>query len=101
MVLMAERQDCVGLGSLLVGEKNPLAEPENMIGLVRFTTHKGEPAEAILDLQGRWRCSRLPVLERPLNILYDPRRFKPFGVGALHAVAAWLNGTARFPADGR
>ena len=69
-----------------------------MIGLVRFRTHRGEPAEAILDQGGRWRCPRLPVLDRVLNILYAPgdrpTNGTPFGHAELHRVAAWLKGTA-------
>jgi len=101
MVLMSRPLESLECGALPATEEEPPGTPETMLGLVRFVTHKGEPAEAILDLRGRWRCPLLPVLERPLNILYDPRRFKPFGAGALHAAAAWLNGTARFPAEGR
>lgn len=63
-----------------------------MIGIVRFTTHRGESAEAILDDDGRWRCPRLPVLDRVLNILFDPRRDEADGQAALHRVAAWLKG---------
>ena len=68
-----------------------------MIGLVRFETHRGEPAEAILDDVGRWHCPQLPILDRPLNILFDPHRDEPgeapFGRVALGRVAAWLKGS--------
>ena len=40
---------------------------ERHIGVVVFQTHKGERAEAILDVEGVWRCPRLPVLDRVLN----------------------------------
>jgi len=66
------------------------------IGVVDFPTHRGEPAEAILDGEGRWHCPQLPVLDRVLNILFDPRGRgedgAPFGVEELRRVAAWLRG---------
>jgi len=68
-----------------------------MIGLVRFQTHRGEPAEAILGADGRWRCPRLPVLERPLNVLYgldrEPPGEHPLGWPTLTRAAQWLRGT--------
>ena len=70
--------------------------PGPIIGMVIFTTHRGERAEAILDVEGRWRCPRLPVLDRVLNILFDPTRegmgVAPFGHDALRRVADWLKG---------
>lgn len=77
--------------------------PGAMLGLVLFTTHRGELVEAILDPEGRWHCPRLPVLERPLNALYDPRRFEPASPGteALERAAAWLKGTVQLPPDRR
>ena len=73
--------------------------PGSIIGMVIFTTHRGERAEAILDVEGRWRCPRLPVLNRVLNILFDPRREEmgdgPFGQEALRRVAAWLKGVVQ------
>ena len=70
-----------------------------IIGLVIFTTHRGERAEAILDGEGRWRCPELPVLDRVLNLLYVPRReaegVSPFGHDQLGRVAAWLKGEVR------
>lgn len=69
------------------------------IGMVVFWTHKRERAEAILDAEGRWRCPRLPVLDRVLNALYEPRRDTagdmPFGHAELIRVAAWLKGEVR------
>ena len=73
--------------------------PVSIIGTVIFTTHRGERAEAILDVEGHWRCPRLPVLDRVLNILFDPRRegmeVAPFGHDALRRVADWLKGVVR------
>lgn len=69
------------------------------IGKVVFLTHKKEEAEAILDGEGRWRCPKLPVLDRPLNALYEPGRFPrgdmPYGYAAMIQVAAWLKGEVR------
>ena len=69
------------------------------IGVVRFATHRGRPARAILDAAGRWRCPELPVLDRVLNALYPPEdrtEEEPFfGHVALHRVAAWLRGTVQ------
>ncbi len=65
------------------------------IGVVDFPTHRGEPAEVILDGDGRWHCPQLPVLDRVLNILFEPRRGAAdaaFGVEQLRRVAAWLKG---------
>ena len=68
-----------------------------MYGVVRFRTHRGEPAEAILDERGHWQCPRLPVLNRVLNILYAPERVAVPGLSpeaaALLRVANWLKGT--------
>ncbi len=75
------------------------------IGVVIFLTHKKEPAEAILDVEGTWRCPELPVLDRVLNALYGPRRdtrgAMPFGHAELIRVAAWLKGDARLSARSR
>ncbi len=80
-------------------EPRARARPGTIIGMVIFTTHRGERAEAILDGEGRWRCPRLPVLDRVLNILFDPTReamdVAPFGHEALRRVADWLKGDAR------
>lgn len=69
------------------------------IGEVVFLTHKGEQAEAILDLEGVWRCPKLPVLDRVLNALHSPRQDSrddvPFGLAELLRVAAWLKGVAK------
>ena len=73
--------------------------PGSIIGMVIFTTHRGERAEAILDVEGHWRCPRLPVLDRVLNILFDPTRetmvVAPFGHDALRRVADWLKGVVQ------
>ena len=76
------------------------AEP--IVGLVVFTTHRGERAEAILDGEGRWSCPKLPVLDRVLNILFEPRRegTSPFGHAELHRVAAWIKGSVRLGIQG-
>jgi hypothetical protein len=70
------------------------------IGMVVFLTHKKEQAEAILDREGTWRCPRLPVLDRVLNALHEPRRDRggdlPFGHAELIRVAAWFKGVAWF-----
>ena len=73
-----------------------------MIGEVRFTTHRGEPARAVLDDGGRWHCHELPVLNRVLNILHEPRAASAEGYGRaeLEAVAAWLRGTVWRGAQG-
>ena len=75
------------------------------IGVVHFPTHRGEPAEAILGGDGRWRCPQLPVLDRVLNILFDParggREGQPFGHQGFRNVAAWLKGaTVEWPTPG-
>lgn len=71
------------------------------IGVVVFRTHKNERAEAVLDIEGVWRCRKLPVLDRVLNALYEPRRNveddSPFGHPELFRVASWLKGEARIP----
>ena len=73
--------------------------PRGVIGVVAFATHRGEPAEAVLDAQGRWSCPKLPVLDRVLNALHAPKPSpggdKPFGHAELIRVAAWLKGEAR------
>ena len=72
---------------------------EPNIGVVVFRTHKTEQAEAILDVEGVWRCPKLPVLDRVLNALHEPRRDAgtdiPFGHAELIRVAAWLKGVAK------
>jgi hypothetical protein len=75
-----------------------------IVGEVVFLTHRKEQAEAILDGDGRWRCPKMPVLDRVLNALYEPRRFAnsdmPFGYGALIAAATWLKGEVRQRREG-
>jgi hypothetical protein len=77
--------------------RHPIREPN--IGVVVFLTHKREQAEAILDIEGVWRCPKLPVLDRVLNALHKPRRDAtgtvPFGHAELIRVAAWLKGVAK------
>ena len=77
----------------------PPLTAEVVIGRVAFLTHRKEPAEAILDGEGRWRCPGLPVLERPLNALFAPDRQapgdSPFGYDVLIRVASWLKGEVR------
>ncbi len=77
--------------------RRPVRVPD--IGMVVFLTHRGEQAEAILDLEGVWRCPKLPVLDRVLNALHRPRQGSgddvPFGLAELMRVAAWLKGVAR------
>ncbi len=85
-------------------EPLPPRQSEPIIGLVIFRTHRGERAEAILDHQGRWCCPKLPVLDRVLNILYEPRRVgqesAAFGHEALGRVVEWLKGTVEVSPDG-
>ncbi len=75
------------------------------LGLVVFKTPRGEPAAAILDATGTWHCPKLPVLNRVLNILFNPARGvggdEPFGHAELRRVAAWIKGEVRSlrPAD--
>ena len=80
------------------------ARPGSIIGMVIFTTHRGERAEAILDREGHWRCPRLPVVDRVLNFLFDPTRDEmrvgPFGHEALRRVADWLKGVVRIEPTG-
>lgn len=80
---------------------DPPPAPHEIIGTVVFRTHRGETAEAILDREGRWRCPRLPVLDRVLNILYEPGRLPggnlPYGHAELFRVAGWLKGEVRQP----
>ena len=79
------------------GVQHPVPEPG--VGVVVFLTHKKEQAEAILDIEGVWRCPKLPVLDRVLNALHKPRRdatgTMPFGHPELIRVAAWLKGVVR------
>ncbi len=95
---------CVTSGrtAILSMQRGPVPEspgapgPTPRIGAVIFTTHRGERAEAILDAEGRWRCPRLPVLDRVLNILFEPKRgstgLASFGHAELDRVAAWIKG---------
>jgi hypothetical protein len=73
---------------------------ESSIGVVVFLTHKRKQAEAILDIEGVWRCPKLPVLDRVLNAFHEPRRrpgaVVPFGHAELIRVAAWLKGVVSF-----
>src|SRR4051794_16998663 len=75
-------------------EPIPPSRQGPIIGLVIFTTHRDERAEAILGIQGRWSCAELPVLDRVLNLLFVPREeaegVSPFGHDQLGRVAAWL-----------
>ncbi len=79
----------------------PIPSPAGVppIGKVVFLTHKNEWAEAILDGEGRWFCPKLPVLDRVLNTLHEPKRESgndlPFGQAELIRVAAWLKGVVR------
>jgi hypothetical protein len=72
---------------------------EANVGVVVFLTHKGEQAQAILDIEGVWHCPKLPVLDRVLNALHAPRRESgedvPFGLAELLRVASWLKGVAK------
>lgn len=98
MVLTSHRPDFLETSRVVDAVEQPRPRPlaEAVIGLVVFKTHRGEWAEAILDGQGCWRCPKLPVLDRVLNILYEPKRVgptgAPFGQEALVRVAAWLKG---------
>ena len=91
-----------GCGLRLTAAKNPVrrADGETSLGMVVFLTHKKEKAEAILDVEGKWRCPMLPVLDRVLNALHEPNRDSgsdmPFGHAELIRVAAWLKGVVRF-----
>ena len=88
-----------GLQAPVATDEIPSPAREANIGVVVFLTHKREPAEAILDVAGTWRCPELPVLDRVLNALYGPRRDAggalPFGHAELIRVAAWLKGEAK------
>ena len=94
-----------GLQAPVAADEIPPPAREANIGVVVFLTHKKEPAEAILDVEGTWRCPRLPVLDRVLNALYGPRwdagGALPFGHAELIRVAAWLRGDARLSARSR
>jgi hypothetical protein len=74
-------------------------EAIEVIGKVLFTTHRGEPAEAILSLDGTWHCPQLPILDRVLNILHAPKRTDgqpgAFGQAELEKVAAWFQGRVK------
>ena len=91
-----------GCGLGLPAATDPVQQPagETSIGMVVFLTHKKEQAEAILDGEGKWRCPKLPVLDRVLNALHEPRRDAesdmPFGHAELIRVAAWFKGVAWF-----
>jgi hypothetical protein len=91
-----------GCGFRHAAATDPVQHParETTIGMVVFLTHKKEQAEAILDVEGRWRCPKLPVLDRVLNVLYEPKRVAggalPFGHAELIRVAAWFKGVVRF-----
>ncbi len=65
-----------GGGLRLPAATDPVAysDGETDIGMVVFLTHKKTQAEAILDLEGKWRCPKLPVLDRVLNALHEPKR---------------------------
>ena len=70
------------------------------VGLVAFRTHRGEPASAILDATGHWRCPEMPVLDRVLNALFRPGELiepddPEFGQVELGRVAAWIKGEIR------
>jgi hypothetical protein len=83
----------------MISGRDRTGEGEAMIGKVQFATHRGDPAEAVLDETGRWHCERMPVLVRVLDALYDPRTggIDP-GSRAneqLEAAARWLKGTVR------
>lgn len=100
------RGRCAGpfwLGAPCLAGALPLSQV--VVGVVAFRTHKQEEAEATLTRDGRWRCPALPVLERPLNTLYEPGRFaspgRPYGHEALDQVAAWLKGNVaeRYPQE--
>lgn len=77
--------------------RRPVREPN--IGVVVFLTHKGEQAEAILDIEGVWRCPKMPVLDRVLNALHAPKHDSgddvPFGLAESLRVAFWLKGVAK------
>ena len=78
------------------------AEPEPVrdLGRVVFRTHRGQPAAAILDARGVWRCPELPVLDRVLNTLFRPGETVSaadhgFGKFQLEQVAGWIQGEVR------
>ena len=88
------------------GDQDPLTSSiddrreDRIIGVVEFRDHHKRLAEAVLAGDGTWNCPKLPVLNRVLNSLYDPRRSTlasvPFGHEAVRRTAAWLKGTAWF-----
>lgn len=89
----------LGARGSATADRVPGPTAEVVVGVVVFRTHKGVRAEAILDGEGRWRCPELPVLDRVLNILYEPGRVPrgdlPFGYAELIRVAEWLRGVAK------
>jgi hypothetical protein len=91
---------CGGLRLPAATDPLPHFDGETDIGMVVFLTHKKEQAEAILDVRGNWRCPKLPVMDRVLNALHEPKRDAggdmPFGYAELIRVAAWFKGEARF-----
>ena len=94
------------------GSNQPVAEVPSdaermavpILGLVAFRTHRGEPASAILDTNGVWRCPTLPVLDRVLNTLFSPgevadRDDFAFGRAELERVAGWIKGEVQYSLD--
>lgn len=83
-----------------VNVPNRRSDRSMILGVVVFPNPRGEQLEAILDDQGRWSCPGLPVLNRVLNILYEPGRLDggnlPFGHAELFRAADWLKGEVRF-----
>ena len=76
------------------------SEPAAVQGRVYFTTHRGEPAEAILDASGMWRCPQLPILDRVLNALFAPDGEEDDLMASqveLIRVAAWIKGRVWMP----
>ena len=75
----------------------PKPAPVQILGRVAFWTHRGEPALAILDTYGVWRCPHLPVLDRVLNTLFRPDEAislndPAFGRAELERAASWIKG---------
>ncbi len=85
-----QARSCAATESIPPPRRGPI------IGLVIFTTHRGDRAEAILNAEGRWSCPGLPALDRVLNILFEPKRgaagASAFGHDQLGRVASWLKG---------